>query len=174
MSGTANANTSAPLQNHPVETRGTYGNDEQNKNVPVFFVHTGTGDITVYPDRIVRKVKLMQAGPNNPIGEVTIPMNEIIQIDVNENGFQRVLTFRTANSGNHVGRNSQAFPRKNYKDAQRIKDYVESSIMNRPTAGTVIQQQSSADELLKFKQLLDAGIITHEEFNAKKKQLLGL
>lgn len=33
---------------------------------------------------------------------------------------------------------------------------------------------SSADEILKFKNLLDAGIITQEEFEAKKKQLLGL
>ncbi len=33
---------------------------------------------------------------------------------------------------------------------------------------------SAADEILKFKQLLDAGIITQEEFEAKKKQLLNL
>lgn len=33
---------------------------------------------------------------------------------------------------------------------------------------------SSADELKKFKDLLDSGIITQEEFEAKKKQLLGL
>ena len=33
---------------------------------------------------------------------------------------------------------------------------------------------SEADEILKFKQLLDAGIITQEEFDAKKKQILGL
>ena len=33
---------------------------------------------------------------------------------------------------------------------------------------------SSADELKKFKELLDMGIITQEEFDAKKKQLLGL
>ncbi|MCR5144152.1 MAG: SHOCT domain-containing protein [Lachnospiraceae bacterium] len=33
---------------------------------------------------------------------------------------------------------------------------------------------SAADEILKFKQLLDNGIITQEEFEAKKKQLLGL
>ena len=35
-------------------------------------------------------------------------------------------------------------------------------------------QASSADEILKFKALLDRGIITEEEFSAKKKQLLGL
>ena len=33
---------------------------------------------------------------------------------------------------------------------------------------------SAADELKKFKELLDSGVITQEEFEAKKKQLLGL
>lgn len=33
---------------------------------------------------------------------------------------------------------------------------------------------SSADELMKYKALLDSGIITQEEFDCKKKQLLGL
>lgn len=33
---------------------------------------------------------------------------------------------------------------------------------------------SSADELKKFKELLDMGVITQAEFDAKKKQLLGL
>lgn len=32
----------------------------------------------------------------------------------------------------------------------------------------------AADDLLKLKELLDAGILTQEEFDAKKKQLLGL
>ena len=35
-------------------------------------------------------------------------------------------------------------------------------------------ETSSADELRKYKQLLDEGVITEEEFEAKKKQLLGL
>lgn len=39
---------------------------------------------------------------------------------------------------------------------------------------TVISSLSSADELKKFKELLDMGVITQEEFDAKKKQLLGL
>ena len=42
---------------------------------------------------------------------------------------------------------------------------------------TVIKQeipQSNADELKKFKELLDSGVITQEEFDQKKKQLLGL
>ena len=45
------------------------------------------------------------------------------------------------------------------------------------TVSATIKQetpQSNADELRKYKELLDSGIITQEEFNAKKKQLLGL
>ena len=43
-------------------------------------------------------------------------------------------------------------------------------------APTINQEshQSNADEIKKYKELLDSGIITQEEFDAKKKQLLGL
>ena len=45
----------------------------------------------------------------------------------------------------------------------------------RINAGQNVQAPiSSADELKKFKELLDMGVITQEEFDAKKKQLLGL
>ena len=43
---------------------------------------------------------------------------------------------------------------------------------NTPTVA--VNQVSPAEELKKFKELLDMGIITQEEFDAKKKQLLGL
>ena len=48
---------------------------------------------------------------------------------------------------------------------------------SKPIASTTIKQdipQSNADELKKFKELLDMGVISQEEFDAKKKQLLGL
>ena len=38
----------------------------------------------------------------------------------------------------------------------------------------VVAQLSAADELKKFKELLDMGVINQEEFDAKKKELLGL
>ena len=37
-----------------------------------------------------------------------------------------------------------------------------------------VAQQSNADELEKYNELLSKGVITQEEFDAKKKQLLGL
>lgn len=43
-----------------------------------------------------------------------------------------------------------------------------------PVAAVAASSGSAADELMKFKQLLDAGVISQEEFDAKKKQLLGL
>ena len=45
-----------------------------------------------------------------------------------------------------------------------------------PIQTTIKQEvnQSNADELKKYKELLDMGVITQEEFDAKKKQLLGL
>lgn len=39
---------------------------------------------------------------------------------------------------------------------------------------TIIQQSDDAEQLQKFKALLDSGVITQEEFDAKKKQILGL
>ena len=47
---------------------------------------------------------------------------------------------------------------------------------SRPVSTTIKQEipQSNADELQKYRDLLDSGTITQEEFDAKKKQLLGL
>lgn len=47
-------------------------------------------------------------------------------------------------------------------------------ITNYTSNSAVESSNSEADEILKFKNLLDQGIITEEEFIAKKKQLLGL
>ncbi|RYH00146.1 MAG: hypothetical protein EON58_01310 [Alphaproteobacteria bacterium] len=58
-----------------------------------------------------------------------------------------------------------------YAVALQIKAYVESWQPQQTAAPT---QASAADELLKFASLLDRGLLTREEFDAKKKQLLGV
>lgn len=55
---------------------------------------------------------------------------------------------------------------------KRISEEELKEIQEKQSA--TIQGVSSADELKKFKELLDSGIITQEEFDQKKKQLLGL
>jgi hypothetical protein len=51
---------------------------------------------------------------------------------------------------------------------------IQPKIKKRLEENNKVVETSNADEILKFKNLLDSGIITQEEFDAKKKQLLGL
>lgn len=67
------------------------------------------------------------------------------------------------------------------KNRDELHAVISNLIIERQTqitsnAAPTIQQivQSDADELKKYKALLDDGIITQEEFNAKKKEILGL
>lgn len=50
-------------------------------------------------------------------------------------------------------------------------DEIKSGVAQTPA---IVSSVSPAEELMKFKQLLDCGVITQEEFDAKKKQLLDL
>ena len=59
--------------------------------------------------------------------------------------------------------------------ANMIEEALRQIADSKKTNSSVnINQVSAADELKKFKELLDTGIITQEEFNTKKKELLGL
>ena len=67
------------------------------------------------------------------------------------------------------------------KNCDAIHKEISNLLLKRQTENKSAQpvkqeviQQSNADELKKFKDLLDQGIISQEEFDAKKKQLLGL
>jgi hypothetical protein len=67
-------------------------------------------------------------------------------------------------------KNANAFARSVFDVLYGVfKNYKENG---EPTANT--NTISNADEIKKYKDLLDAGAITQEEFEAKKKQLLGL
>ena len=68
--------------------------------------------------------------------------------------------------------NSILFNKKELPLILEIKEYVEYKINSKASIGTT--SISVADEILKFKELLDQGILTQEEFDAKKKQLLTL
>ena len=87
----------------------------------------------------------------------------------------------TTNKSPYESENAVVFNKKdNINLMEEIYNFVEKRILEekqakRAPAGTVIQQAASpAEELKKMKELLDMGIITQEEFDAKKKQLLGL
>ena len=83
----------------------------------------------------------------------------------------------TSSSSQYSGENSIQFSGKQSNaEAEIIVGFIRKQIediKNAPVGG-VIQQISPAEELKKFKELLDMGIITQEEFDIKKKELLGL
>ena len=83
---------------------------------------------------------------------------------------------RSGNSGDaYSSENSIAFTKQHLALMEEVYTYIEGKIREFKKKGNVVTQEiSSADELKKYKELLDNGIITEEEFNAKKKQLLGL
>ena len=58
--------------------------------------------------------------------------------------------------------------------SNNISDATDEDVAKSKQPAGIVQQVSSADELKKYKELFDSGIITQEEFDAKKKQLLGL
>ena len=79
------------------------------------------------------------------------------------------------NTNSYSSENSITFGKQHTPLMKEIYTFIDKRIgeckngNNRPSATT-----SAADELIKFKSLLEAGVITQEEFDAKKKQLLGL
>lgn len=83
----------------------------------------------------------------------------------------------TSSSSQYDGENAIQFSGKeSNKEAEVIVAFIRKQIdeiKQAPAAG-VEKQSSAAEELKKFKELLDMGILTQEEFDAKKKQLLGL
>lgn len=83
----------------------------------------------------------------------------------------------TSSSSQYGGENSIQFSGKERNaEAEIIVNFIKNKIeeiKNAPVGG-VVQQVSPAEELKKFKELLDDGIITQEEFDAKKKELLGI
>lgn len=90
-------------------------------------------------------------------------------------GFVNYLVIKITGEADHMytplkGREQVAIAVKRINEA--IAAYKQKA--SAPAAAVIVNNTSAADELKKFKDLLDCGIITQEEFDAKKKQLLGL
>ena len=60
------------------------------------------------------------------------------------------------------------------KNRDEIYEVVSKLLMERQTSKMVFNESSPADELQKYKDLLDTGAISQDEFETKKNQLLNL
>lgn len=83
----------------------------------------------------------------------------------------------TSAKSQYGGESSIQFGSKVNDEAETVTNFIKQKIeeiKNTPVGGTVIQQSTAADEVMKLKQLLDMGVISQEEFDKKKNELLGL
>jgi hypothetical protein len=82
-----------------------------------------------------------------------------------------------AKMGKLIGNAAAGGAKERAREIQELMSQLDSLLQasqSTQTPGVVIQQSSDADELAKFKKLLDDGVISQDEFDAKKKQILGL
>ena len=97
------------------------------------------------------------------------------------NGFVQ-LEYPGSHSGgqglnNFNSENSFAFQKAKLsnEEVEKAVNYIKERIRTAKSApAATVVQASPAEELKKFKELLDMGAISQEEFDAKKKQILGL
>lgn len=146
--------------------------------------------LDVYEDKAVISVKASIGSfitGNISDGEKTIYYSDCIGVQFKKSGFQiGYLQLETASahtnnlSNNFFSENSFTFDTTTVSNEamENVANYVKKRVddikrgKNAPVAP--VQSISPADELKKYKELLDLDIITQEEFNAKKKQILGL
>ena len=142
--------------------------------------------LRVYDDRVTlqAKMNLRSFMTSNFFGGVKeIYYDSMIGLQFKEAGavIAGYIQFETANShakDNFNSENSFTFDASflDNATAKQVADFVRGK-MRAARQGTpsvqVVQQQSAAEELTKLKGLLDAGVITQEEFDAQKKKLLG-
>jgi hypothetical protein len=115
-------------------------------------------------------------------GGFTIPYESISSVNISEGGwtappFIQILT----NGSRLISDSTEAmkdpscllFKKADKDDVHNLKKEIEKRVAEakRPTGST---GPSAADELLKFSNLLKSGIISQEEFDQKKKALLGI
>lgn len=55
-----------------------------------------------------------------------------------------------------------------------VNGFIQQKMKESQQSFNVVTQNSTSDEILKYKKLLDTGIINQQEFDSKKRQLLGL
>ncbi len=166
------------------ETPLEYGQDKV-----IFEFVGGVGDeLTVYEDRMILKHKgvrnFLAMGVN---GDKVVYYTDITGIQYKPSGaVNGYLQFSMLGGVESKGgllkaasdENTIMFIDSKAVEARKIYDYLNERLRAIKAAknASIIQPVtfSSADELKKFKELLDMGVITQEEFDAKKKELLGL
>ena len=154
-------------------------------NEKLYYLKGINGQLEVYFDRIIINRKgFIAKGTHGWAGNKTIPISSIQSVQFKEgtaffNGFIQfgILGGTEARGGISTAvhdENTVFFKKHLNAEVKKIKEFIEDRIFNKVNSNQSIEGISVADEIIKYKQLLDNGIITQEEFDAKKKELLNL
>lgn len=115
--------------------------------------------------------------------EKNIYLRDIIEVQLKKPGLSRpMIAIVNAADGNGGGvlnytspqSNVLIFKAKEWDEAVQFKRSIDEAVSRAKGGGAGGGGVSEADELAKFKKLLDDGVITAAEFEAKKKQILGI
>ena len=145
--------------------------------------------LRVYEDKCIISTKPTVGAfitGNASDGDKEIYYADVLGVQYKKPGYQLgYLQLETASAlmnnrnDNFFNENSFTFGENVMVEVEQVVAFIKKKIdlikkqKNAPVAPTA-EAFSAADELKKFKELLDMGVITQEEFDAKKKELLGL
>ncbi|WP_304970351.1 PH domain-containing protein [Romboutsia ilealis] len=119
-----------------------------------------------------RRVLMLDKGLLYGLKLIDIPLDRINSISHSKGlmlGKIAITDGSTTRTIENVSNSSVAF------FADTVNKEIELYKQSKNTSITqVVNNNSPADELIKYKQLLDMGVLTQEEFDTKKKELLGL
>lgn len=145
------------------------------------------GIVELYLNRIVIKRRGFRGvlGHGFFKGDKEIMLKSITGVQVKKAGYVVLGYIQFSMQGGNEGRgglteatqdeNTVTFDNSQNKVAEEVKNKIfELQQQSESKSVNQVISLSGADEILKYKQLLDIGIITQEEFDAKKKQILGL
>ena len=135
------------------------------------------GQVSVYEDHIVieRKGFLGKMAHGLSNNEKSIPIDSIVSVQLKEgtsfvNGYLQFGVLENARQDRNIldgvlEDNQVVILKKSNDEARKVKEYLEERIFNRKNQNTVgdAQKTSAADEIKKFKELLDMGAISQEE-----------
>ena len=151
----------------------------------IFDFKSKVGDgLKVYEDRIV----ITHSGFLNALsmgikGDKTIFYSDLTSVQFKKAGFLAghiqfsLLGGRESTGGVFAAcsdENSITIYSQDNEIAAKMVAYIQEKIKEARSPKVVSASTSTADEIMKLKNLLDMGILTQEEFDLKKKELLGL
>ena len=144
------------------------------------------GQIELYDDKIMIKREGAHAKLTHGFkGDKTIYIDQVsgVQLKLGTNMLNGYIQITIPGGNESRGgimvatkdENTVFFKKAQNNAATRIKDKIEE-LRNQARMGTqtVVQQQSIPEQIKAFKELYEDGILTEEEFEKKKKELLNM